>query len=105
MAELLGKFGEAPGFIEHRVDAATASSPRTPVMISAQQVLFATAAAMRLRPSKTCLRWTAATREIGANLRSTIMASRAGARPRRRHCSSRRLFFEDSRMAREMLRL
>jgi hypothetical protein len=104
MAELLEKFGDAPGFIEHRLDATTAS-PRTPVMISAQQVLFATAAAIRLRPSNTCLRWTAATRKIGANLRSTVAASSIGARPRRQHCSSRRLFFEDSRMAREMLRL
>ena len=104
MAELLRKFGDAPGFIEHRVGATTAS-PRMPVMISEQQVLFATAAAMRLRPSNTCLRWAAATRAIGANLRSTFVASNTGARPRRQHCSSRRLFLEDSRMAREMLRL
>jgi hypothetical protein len=103
MTELLGKFGDAPGFIEHRVDATTAS-PRPLVMISEHQVLFATAAAKRFRPSNTCLRWTAA-RAIAANLRSTFMASSTGARPRRQHCSSRRLFFEDSRMAREMLRL
>ena len=64
MSELLAPLGASPEGVEH--DAAEAS-PRMPVLITEQQVLFATAAAVPLQPARTSRRWAEAARAIGAS--------------------------------------
>jgi hypothetical protein len=101
MSELLASFDAPPAVNEqpaHVVEATT----RTPVLITEQQVLFATAAAVPLQPTKIGRRWIAALRAIGASLTAT--SSNEG-RPTPRHYPPRNDYLEDSRMAREMLRL
>ena len=98
MSESLVPFGEA---VEH--DAAEVS-PRVPVLITEQQVLFATAAAMPLQPAKPARRGAVAARAFGASMRATFATSSNEARPKRPHHPARNDFLEDSRMAREMLR-
>jgi hypothetical protein len=77
------------------------ASPRTPVLITEQQVLFATAAALPLQPATT-RRWT---QSVRAFFSAAFVASSNEARPKRRHYPSRDDFMEDSRMSREMMRL
>jgi hypothetical protein len=83
----------------------TEAAPRTPVLITEQRVLFATAAAVPLQPAKTSRPWTEAARVIGASLRAAFATSSNDARSKRSHDPSRNDFLEDSRMAREMTRL
>ena len=78
---------------------------RTPVLITEQQVLFATAAAVPLQPAKTGRRWVEAARAIGASVRTADVMSGNDARPKRQHYPAGNDFLADSRMAREMLRL
>ena len=104
MSELLTPFAVAPEVAEQPADIAEVS-PRTPVLITEQQVLFATAAALPLQPAKTSRRWAEAARAIGASLRAAFVTSSDEARPTRRHYPARNDFLEDSRMAREMMRL
>jgi hypothetical protein len=104
MTELLAPLGAQPKTIEQPADVAEAA-PSTPVLITEQQVLFATAAAVPLEPAKTSRRWTEVVRGIGASLRAAFMTSSDEAQPKRRHYPSRNDFLEDSRMSREMLRL
>ena len=104
MSELLASFGAASQVVEHRAYV-TESSPRTPFLISEQHVLLATAAAVPLRPEKTSRRWAEAARAIGASLRAAFVTSSNEARPKRQHQPPRNDFLEESRMAREMLRL
>jgi hypothetical protein len=75
------------------------------VLITEQQVLFATAAAVPLQPAKTRRRLVEAARAIGASSRAAFVTSSNEAQPKRRHDPSRNDFLEDSRMSREMLRL
>jgi hypothetical protein len=100
MSELLASLGAPPDGVEQPADTAKAS-PRTPVLISEQQVLFATAAAVPLQPAKTSRRWIEALHAIGA----AFTRSSNEARPKRQHYPPRNDFLEDSRMAREMFRL
>ena len=51
MSELLAPFGE-PSEMAKQPAGITAASPRMPVLITEQQVLFATAAAVPLKPAK-----------------------------------------------------
>lgn len=104
MTELLGPFAVAPEVGEQPADIAEAS-PRTPALITEQQVLFATAAALPLQPAKTSRRWTEVVRVIGASARAAFVTSSDEAQPKRRHYPSRNDFLEDSRMSREMSRL
>jgi hypothetical protein len=104
MSRLLAPFGASPEVVEQPADVVEAS-PRTPVLITEQQVLFATAAALPLEPAKTSRRWVEAVRTIGASLKAAVVTSRNEARPKRQHYPSRNDFLEDSRMSREMLRL
>ena len=99
MTELLAPFGAQPEVTEP-ADVVEAT-PGTPVLITEQQVLFGTAAAVAVQPVKT-RRWAAAVRAIRASLTAT--SSDEGS-PKPRHYPSRNDFLEDSRMAREMLRL
>jgi hypothetical protein len=75
------------------------------VLITEQQVLFGTAAALPLRQAKASRRWTEAVRAIAASLRAAFATSSDEARPKRRQYPPRTDFLHDSRMAREMMRL
>jgi hypothetical protein len=101
MTELLAPFGAPPEAIEQPADVADAA-PRTPVLITEQQVLFATAAALPLQPAKTSRRWTELMRAIGASVRAAFVTSSDEAPPARRHYPAGNEYLEDSRMAREM---
>jgi hypothetical protein len=101
MSELLTPLGAPPAADELPADVVEAT-PRTSVLITEQQVLFATAAAVPLQPTKIGRRWIAAVRAIGASLTAT--SSHEG-RPTSRRYPPRNDYLEDSRMAREMLRL
>jgi hypothetical protein len=104
MSELLTSFDVAPEAVEQPGEIAEVS-PSTPVVITEQQVLFATAAALPVQPGKASRRWTEAIRAIGASVRAALVTSSDEARPARRHYPARNEYLEDSRMAREMLRL
>ena len=94
MYDLKASFGASPHAVDKPADADT-------VLITEQQMLFATAAAMPLRPSAPSRRLGGLGVIMGAALSVT---SNVG-QPRRRHYPSRMNFLEDSRMTREMLRL
>jgi hypothetical protein len=100
MTELLAPFGAPPEAVKQPV--AVETPPRTPVLITEQQVLFATAAAVPLQPVRTSRRWTQA---VWAFLTAAFVSSGHEREPKRRHYPSRNDFLEDSRMAREMYRL
>ena len=104
MSELLTSFDVAPEVVGQPPEIAEAS-PRTPVLITEQQVLFATAAALPLQPVKTSRGWTEVMRAIGASVRAAFATSSDEARPARRQYPARNEYLGDSRMAREMLRL
>jgi hypothetical protein len=104
MSELLTPLGVETEVVEQPRDVVEAS-PRTPVLITEQQVLFATAAALPLQPTKTSRRWTEVMRAIGASVTAAFVTSSDEARPARRHYPARNEYLEGSRMAREMLRL
>ena len=104
MIELLAPFAIAPEVVEQPADIAEAS-PRTPVLITEQQVLFATAAAVPLQPAQIGRRWIEAVRGIGAGLAAAVVTSSNEARPKRQHYPARNDYLEDSRMAREMFTL
>jgi hypothetical protein len=101
MSELLTSFDVAPEVVEQPAEIAEVS-PRTPVLITEQQVLFATAAALPLQPAKTSRRWTELMRAIGASVRAAFVTSSDEAPPARRHYPAGNEYLEDSRMAREM---
>ena len=83
----------------------TEAAPRTPVLITEQQVLFATGAAVPFQPAKIGRRWIETVRVIEAGLRATVVTSSNEARPKRQHYPARNDYLENSRMAREMFRL
>lgn len=103
MSELLAPLAVTPEEPEQPAGIAEAP-PRTPVLITEQQVLFATAAALPLQPAKTSRRWVEALRAIGAGVKAAVTSSH-DARPKQQHYPARNDFLEDSRMSREMLRL
>jgi hypothetical protein len=101
MTELLSPFGALSGAAKRPADVEAAA--RTPVLITEQQVMFATAAAaVPLQPAKTARRWLSPLRTY---LVAAFVASSNEDRPRRRHYPQRTDYLEDSRMAREMTRL
>jgi hypothetical protein len=104
MTDLLASFGAQPGAGQEPAEIVEAR-PRTPVLITEQEVKFATAAAQPLQPAKTGRRWSAALRALGASLAAPFDKPANDARPMPRHYPPRHDFIEDSRMAREMLRL
>jgi hypothetical protein len=104
MSELLAPFGASSEADERLADVLEAT-PRTPVLITEQQVQFATAAAVPLHPAKTSRSWTETVRAIAASLRAAIATPSNDARPKPRHYPPRNDYLEDSRMAREMFRL
>ena len=102
MSELLATFGApqeiADEIAEPSVDSSAVS---TPVLITEQEVMFATAAAVPLQPAKAGRRWTDV---IGATLRAMFVSSTDHPRERR-HYPARSDYLESSRMSREMYRL
>ncbi|HET6734878.1 hypothetical protein [Mycobacterium sp.] len=98
MSELLAPFG-APQEI---ADEPSVDSPAVPtsVLITEQEVMFATAAAVPLQPAKAGRRWTDV---IGA-VRAMFVSSTDQPRERR-HYPPRNDYLESSRMSREMHRL
>ena len=104
MSELLAPLGAQPEVVEQLADV-TEAAPRTPVLITEQQVMFATAAAVPLQPAKIGRRWFEAVRAIGTGVRAAVVTSSTEARPKRQHYPARNDYLEDSRMTREMFRL
>jgi hypothetical protein len=104
MSELLAPLGAPPEVVEQLADV-TEAAPRTPVLITERQVMFATAAAVPLQPAKIGRRWIEAVRALGAGLRAAVVTSSNDARPNPQHGPARNDYLEDSRMAREMFRL
>ena len=98
MTDLIAPFGAKPGAAERA--AGDEVAPRTPVLITEQQVLFATAAAVPLRPTKR--HWIETARAV---LLTAFVVSSNEKRSKRRRYPSRMDYLEDSRMAREMTRL
>lgn len=79
-------------------------STESQVLITEQQVLFSSTAAVALPPAKT-RRWTEAVLAVAATVKAAFVTSKDDARPKRRHYPPRADYLEDSRMAREMYRL
>jgi hypothetical protein len=104
MSELLAPFG-APPAVEQDIAEVSEALPRTPVLVTEQQVLFATAAAVPLQPAKTGRRIVEALRAFGASAKAAFLRAGNDARFKSRHYPPRHDYLEDSRMAREMLRL
>jgi hypothetical protein len=107
MSELLAPLSASPEILEEpEVTAASVVAPAPvgpndeTVLITEQEVLFATAAAVPLQPVTT-RSW--ASRFFGAVVASVTAGN--DERPKPRHYPSRNDFLEDSRMAREMHRL
>ncbi|MGX9792099.1 hypothetical protein [Mycobacterium sp. MMS18-G62] len=107
MSELLAPFGAPPEVVEEPdatapATVAPAGVTHEPVVITEQQVLFATAAAVPLQPTKT-RGWFS--RLVGSIVASGSVASDDEGRVKPRHYPPRHDFLEDARMAREMHRL
>ena len=78
----------------------TVEAAPAPALITEQEVVFSTAAAI---PARRTRAWTPAS--IAAAVRGVFATSSADARPERRHYPPRATYLEYSRMAREMHRL
>jgi hypothetical protein len=104
MSELRAPFGappDVPGVPDEPADrSADPSTVGTPVLITEQEVVFATAAAGVPQPAKAGRRWT----EVIGALRAMVTSSTTEPRERR-HYPARNDYLENSRMAREMHRL
>jgi hypothetical protein len=85
-------------------ELALETASRTPVVITEQEVVLGTVAAVPVQPATTRW-WTQASRVVLLAIRPTFLASTADARPARRHYPSRLSYLEHSCMAREIDRL
>jgi hypothetical protein len=98
MAVLISAPDEVPDAVA-AVEPITEEVTQAPVLITAQEVVFSTAAAVRERPATT-------RHGLIAVLRGIFVNSQANAEKPRRHYPPRRdSFLENARMAREMQRL
>jgi hypothetical protein len=79
-----------------------ATSTETEALITEQQVLFGSAAAVALPPAKT-RRWSDTVRAVSGALRAMFAASEKP--PAQRHYPKRRGYLENALMSREMDRL
>ena len=82
--------------------ASVTSSTETQALITEQQVLFSTAAAVALPPAKT-RRWTDTVSAVGTALRAMFAASEKP--PARQHYPKRYVWLDNALMSREMDRL
>jgi len=76
--------------------------PPAPTLITEQEVIFSTAAAVSPAPTRRRQR---TTRVVAVAMRRLLAVSSPDSRPRRQHRPPRDGFLEDSRMEREMHRL
>lgn len=104
MTEMLTPLGATPERGDVAVEAADTAT-RTPVLITEQQVLFGTAAAVPVRPAKAGHWWVEGLRIVGARVQAMFATSTVDARPSRRHYPPRNHWLERSCMSREMHRL
>lgn len=95
MSELLAPIGATQETTDEPVEQSIDSTVAEPVLITEQEVLFATAAAVSVQPQRRS--WT---RAIVAAVRAMVTWEPADLRRQRPND-----FLEDSRMAREMYRL
>lgn len=109
MSELLAPLGASAEVVEEAeatLSAVTAPAPAAvthePVLITEEQVRFATAAAVPLPPVKT-RGWVS--RVVGAFVSAASATSKTDDVPKRRHYPKHYSFIEDARMSREMYRL
>jgi hypothetical protein len=109
MSEVLAPFGAPPEVVEEPDEIAHSAVAPAPagvihesVVITEQQVQFATAAAVPLQPAKT-RSWIS--RAFAAFVSAASVTSETEKKPKRRHYPRRYDFLEDARMAREMYRL
>jgi len=91
-----------PEVVVESAPGAKAQLPPAPILITEHEVVFSTAAATGLRPTR---RWIDAVRIVAAATRRIFATAPADSRPKRRHYPVRASFLEHSRMAREMHRL
>jgi hypothetical protein len=94
-----------PGIEESRKTSPVTSVPtstETQSLITEQQVLFSTAAAVALPPAKT-RRWSDTVQAVSRVLHAMFAASEKP--PARRHYPKRHAYLEDALMSREMNRL
>jgi hypothetical protein len=82
--------------------ASQQTSTEAPALITEQQVLFSTTAAVALPPART-RKWRVALQAVTSALRATFAASEKP--PARRHYPKRHAWLDNSLMAREMDRL
>jgi hypothetical protein len=82
----------------------SAEPSRAPILVTEQEVVFSTWAAVSLPRRKTTRRLTDATRVVAASLRRMFLTSTVRPRPARRHYPPRSSYFEHALMAREMHR-
>ena len=81
--------------------SAPAPSPDGTTLITEQQVLFSTAAAVALRPGKVS-RWATAVKSVSGAMSELFADSRP---PAQRYVARRFVYLEDAVMGREMYRL
>jgi hypothetical protein len=93
--------------VESRTDGVreSAEPSPTPILVTEQEVVFSTSAAVSSLRTKTTRRLTDATRVVAATLRRMFLTSTAHPRPARRHYPPRSSYLEHALMAREMHRL
>jgi hypothetical protein len=107
--ERFAGFGVPPvvrGVVSRTDDVWESAEPsRTPILVTEQEVVFSTSAAVSLPRRKTTRRLTDAIRVVAATLRCMFLTSTARPRPARRHYPPRSSYLEDALMAREMHRL
>jgi hypothetical protein len=82
--------------------ASVTSSSETQALITEQQVLFSTTAAVALPPAKT-RRWSGTVSAVGTALRAMFAASEKP--PARQHYPKRHVWLDNALMSREMDRL
>lgn len=90
---------------EYTPEGDVAGPSPTPILITEQEVVFSTSAAVSLQRTRSTRWLTDATRIIAANLRGMFLTPTARPRPARRHYPSRYSYLEHALMAREMERL
>jgi hypothetical protein len=88
--------------VESAPPRAEAQLPPAPILITENEVVFSTAAATAVRPTR---RWIEAVRIVAAATRPIFVTAPADSRPKRRHHPARASCLEHSRMEREMHRL
>lgn len=88
--------------VESAAPRAEAQLPPAPILITEHEVVFSTAAATAVRPTR---RWIEAVRIVAVATRRIFVRAPADSRPKRRRYPARASYLEDSRMEREMHRL